>query len=149
MFNNKPGSRTPVSFMCLNTAANLSCSPWGPALHSAASCQSHWLTEKRAPQGQPVFFTSLNGPEVTFVTGSTFTSLKSCYSIVREVEGYARMRVCLCVCSRVHVRACSLLHVSMKTAPDVGCLLLHSTVFFFIFMFNQILEASDPLDLEL
>ena len=68
MVNSKPGSRTPLSFMLLNTAANLSCSPWGPALHSAVSCQSHWLTEKRAPQGQPVFV-SLNGSEVTLPQG--------------------------------------------------------------------------------
>lgn len=132
MSNNKPGSRTPLSFMCLNTAANLSCSPWGPALHSAASCQSHWLTEKRAPQGQPVFFTSLNGPEVTFVTGSTFTSLKSCHSIVREVEGYACMRVSVCVlaCARACVLSLTRVYEN-STRCWVSSIAFHRFLFHF------------------
>lgn len=69
---------------------------------------------------------------------------------VREVEGYVCTRICVCVCARVCTRVCVLSLACVyenSTRCWVSSIAFH--LLFYIFMFNQILEASDPLDLEL
>lgn len=76
-----------------------------------------------------------------FTTGSTFTSLRSCYSTVREVEGY--VRACVHV---LRALSCIVYKNQHSMLGDFHCV---PPIFFFIFVFNWLLEASDTLDLDL